>query len=176
MREFDKYKRRGAYHWRDYARKKAYYIHVNRVLEWVRKGSTFDIGAGDGLITHMLGASGIDDNGIAVSLAKENKVPVQLGSVYDLSGFKKYDNVVLLDVIEHLEHPEKALEEIKKVMQKNSILYITTPLVGPKLDKYHVQEWSRKGLIKFVESCGFHCLGMKMYPRSRKMYGRFELC
>jgi len=177
MREFDKYKRKGAYHWKDYAKKTSSYSkHVDRVVKWVRKGSSFDIGAGDGLITHMLGAVGIDDNKIAVSLAKERKVPVELGSVYNLSGFKKFDNVLLLDVIEHLELPGQALLEIKKVMKEDSILYIVTPHSGPELDKYHVKEYRKEELVEFVESYGFHCLEITQYSGCRRMYGRFELC
>lgn len=54
--EFNKYKEHGAYHWRLYESNPIYQSHVLKVAEWVRKGKTLDIGAGDGLITFILGA------------------------------------------------------------------------------------------------------------------------
>lgn len=40
---------------------------------------------------------------------------------------KRYDYVLLLDVIEHLENPMQALQNIKKLLKKNGRLILTTP-------------------------------------------------
>ena len=40
---------------------------------------------------------------------------------------KKFDVVIISDVLEHLENPEKALHEINKVTKKDGIVLITVP-------------------------------------------------
>ena len=47
---------------------------------------------------------------------------------------KLFDCVLFLDVIEHLREPIKAIQEIKKVLMKNGLLFLTTP------SKYSVYE------------------------------------
>lgn len=175
--KFDKYKMKGAYHWRQYENHTGYRSHVQKVLSWIRAGKTFDVGAGDGLITFLLKCSGIDDNELAVQFAKEKGANVSLGSAYNLAGFGKFDNVLLLDVLEHLEHPEKALQEVRKILEEGGQLYITTPPAneGEALDPYHVQEWTLEGLISFVEQNGFKCIDSEIIFRIGKMYTIFTL-
>jgi len=173
---FDKYENKGAYHWKQYNRHSGYRLHVKKVLSWVRKGRTLDVGAGDGLITYLLKATGIDDNEIAVGFAQKRRANVEIGSAYDLSKYTGYDNVLMLDVIEHLEEPEKALEEIKKILG-NGRLYITTPFAKPSgvLGEHHVQEWTKDGLVLFVEQNGFKCIESNTYPRDKQIYAVFTL-
>lgn len=73
---FDKYKERGggAYHWIEYEQKTVYGMHARKVKKWVNNGKTLDVGAGDGLITSLLNCEGIDNNKIAVKLAKNKGV------------------------------------------------------------------------------------------------------
>jgi len=173
---FDKYEKNGAYHWKQYNKLTAYRLHVKKVLAWVREGKTLDVGAGDGLITYLLKATGIDDNELAVSLAVKRKASVELGSAYDLSKYTGYDNILLLDVIEHLEEPEKALEEIKKILG-GGWLYITTPHLNESgvLSDHHVQEWTKDGLILFVEQNGFKCIESEVANNRKQIYSIFTL-
>jgi len=174
---FDKYKMKGAYHWSLYTKHTGYRSHVQKVLSWVRAGTTFDVGAGDGLITFLLKGSGVDDNELAVQLANEKGSDVVLGSAYDLSSFGKFDNVLMLDVLEHLEAPGKALQEAKKILKEDGQLYITTPPASGEgvLDPYHVQEWTLEGLISFVEQNGFKCIASEIIVENKKMYTIFIL-
>jgi len=173
---FDKYEQKGAYHWALYNRHPGYRLHVKRVLSWVRKGRTLDVGAGDGLITYLLKATGIDDNECAVGLAKKRNAKVEVGSAYNLSTYTGYDNILMLDVIEHLEAPEKALEEVKKILG-DGWLYITTPFAKPPgvLNEYHFQEWTKDGLVLFVEQNGFKCIEATTYPKNKQIYAVFTL-
>ena len=174
--KFKWYERHGDYHWRHYAKRTSYRIHADYVRDWVKEKNILDVGAGDGLITHLLGAKGIEAEPEGVRLAQEKGVDVIQGDAYKLPfEDNSFEAVTMIDVIEHLEDPEKALQEARRVAP---ILYINTP---PKQDgvysigRYHVQEWSPDGLWKLVEKEGFRLDGsMVVYPREKRMYAKFK--
>lgn len=173
--EFTKYQTYGAYHWQQYEDGTKYKVHADRVKKWVKEKKVLDIGAGDGLITHLLGAKGIEYDPTGVRLAQEKGVDVIKGDAYNLPfPDKSFEAVTMIDVLEHLDNPEKALKEAKRVAP---ILYVNTP---PKkddetlTDKFHVQEWSPAGLVEVVEKEGYRLDGHVMvYPKEKMMYARF---
>ena len=149
--EFDKYEKKGAYHWDQYNEGTVYTEHVKKMIAWVRPGRTLDVGAGDGCITFFLDADGIENNRLAVTLAKVRKARVKLGSAYDLEG--EYDNVVLSDVLEHLQYPDLALTQIRKVLAEDGRLYVVAPppRIGHKAPRrYHYQEWNASQLCNYM--------------------------
>jgi 2-polyprenyl-3-methyl-5-hydroxy-6-metoxy-1,4-benzoquinol methylase len=91
----------------------------------------------------------------------QSSFPLKLNSV---------DVVVMLDVIEHLDRPSLALEEIKKVLKPKGLLYIATPnlmavarlLKGRKwygfLDKTHVSLFTPFVLKRLLEKHNFEIL------------------
>jgi SAM-dependent methyltransferase len=174
--EFDKYRKKGAYHWDQYEEGTVYTEHVKKMIAWVRPGRTLDVGAGDGCITFFLDADGIDNDQLAVSLAKERNARVELGSAYELKG--EYDNVVLSDVLEHLQYPELALVQIKKVLKKDGRVYVVAPppvpgRKGPR--RYHYQEWNASQLVNFMFANGFICEDIKTISEWKRIYGVFKL-
>lgn len=176
---FSKYDKWGDYHWKLYEREEnsSYKEHVNFIKEWVKGENILDIGAGDGLITHLLNARGVDDNETAVSIAQKKGVDVVLGSAYDLPFQKEFKTVFMGDVIEHLEFPERAILEVKKVLKNKGVLYITTPHLasnGILTDKFHYKEYTTLELKDFIEGFGFKLLEpIKMI--SGKLYAKFSL-
>lgn len=177
--EFNKYKERGAYHWKEYEQKTPYGLHAEKVSKWVRKkGKTLDIGAGDGLITHLINAIGIDNNDVAVKLAKEKKVNVSKCDVYNINFSDNYfDNIYLGDVLEHLEKPDIAIHEIKRVLKSEGYLYIVTPPAKKEglWDKYHYREYTPNQLIVYMEKFNFKILGnIETINKYVRMYGLFK--
>ena len=170
---FNKYKERGAYHWDLYGTDPVYTSHVDKVCKWVKPGLILDIGAGDGLITYMLGVHGIDDNKVAVQLAQERGANVTIGSAYNLSG--KYNAVLMLDVLEHLERPTDALDEARSVLMRGGLLYIVTPPAkkGGVHDKYHYAEYTEFELKKLLRKSGFKCVILETVHQFVRMYGTF---
>lgn len=176
MKEFTKYKEKGAYHWNDYKNGTKYRAHADRVKEWVKEKNVLDIGAGDGLITHLIGGTGVEYEEYAVKLAQEMGANVVQGDAYDLQfGDDSFDAVTMIDVLEHFDRPEAALAEARRVAP---VLYINTP---PKKDdgtltdpRFHVQEWSPAGLVDIVEKSGYKIDGpVTVYPKEKMMYARF---
>lgn len=135
-----------------------------------------DIGAGDGLITHLLGAKGIEYEAEGVRLAQEKGVDVIQGDAYALP-FENdsFDAVTMIDVLEHFDDPQKALQEARRVAP---VLYVNTPPKkddGTLTDKYHVQEWSPAGLVAVVEKEGYLLDGaVVVYPKEKMMYAKFK--
>lgn len=166
--KFDKYEKYGAYHWKEFERDTEYREHVLFVLEWVKEKNVLDVGAGDGLITKNLGAVGIDSSEFGVKLAKERGANVTIGSAYDLPQTTS-EAVYMGDVLEHLEQPEKAILEAKKVAP---VLYIVTPPKSETVSDYHYQEWTPEELKNLVESNGYKLDG-EILIKKHRMYGRF---
>lgn len=176
--EFDKYKERGAYHWKEHKQKTPYGLHAEKVSKWIRNGKTLDIGAGDGLITSLIDGEGIDDNTIAVKLAKEMGANVVMGDAYNLEyNDNTFDNVLMSDVIEHLEKPDIAVKEVKRVLRPNGYYYIVTPpaKMGGLHDKYHYKEYTPKELVEYIESWGFILINnIEIIDKYVRMYGVFK--
>lgn len=175
MFKFTKYDKYGAYHWKQYEQGTKYKAHADRVKEWVKEKKVLDIGAGDGLITGLLGATGIEIEDEGIRLAKEKGIDIIKGDAYNLPfEDNSFEAVTLIDVIEHLEDPIKALKEARRVAP---ILYVNTPPKkddGTLTDSFHIQEFSPVGLVKLVESVGYKLDGaVEVYPKEKLMYAKF---
>lgn len=170
--KFTKYEKYGAYHWRQYEKNTKYRFHADKIARWVNEKRILDVGAGDGLITHLLNADGIDNEPEAVRLAQEKGVPVELGDAYNLPyGDDSFEAVTMCDVLEHFDEPERALAEARRVAP---VLYITTPERGMVNDPFHVQEWTRDELPTFMEKNGWHIDGdIEVRGTLKCMYARF---
>jgi len=88
-------------------------------------------------------------------------------SVYDLTHEDaSFDLVFLLEVMEHLDYPEKALQEIHRVLKPGGVLIVGVPreplwrVLNMARGKYlkdfgnttgHLNHWSSRGLVQFVE-------------------------
>lgn len=164
---FDKYELYGPYHWKEYEADTEYRQHVQKVLSWVEERNVLDVGAGDGLITKLLGAKGLDNSKRGVDLAIEHGADVALGTAYSLNG--QYEAVFMGDVLEHLEFPEQALAEARKVAP---VLYLVTPKKSEYLSGYHYQEWTPSELEEFLTGNGYRLDGVMETHKSR-VYGRF---
>ena len=64
---------------------------------------------------------------------------------YDISKVKSntYDALICTEVIEHVESPEKLIKESLRVLKKNGILIVSTPIkfTEKPQDIEHIQEW-----------------------------------
>lgn len=120
---FDKYRQRGAYHYKAFKIKgDPYRLHVldvaERVLEFLGEPNLqriLDVGCGEGLITRVLinrgyNAVGIDTDPDAVRLAQEKGNPISQTTIEKLTcaqpGEHKPEAILMLDVLEHVEDLE----------------------------------------------------------------------
>ncbi len=179
--EFNKYRDKGDYHWKEFAKKSIYRKHVLKVLDWVKEDIVLDVGAGDGLITYQLGllgkqVIGIENDAYALAIAKEKGVPVEFGDAYAPFFDEPFPAIFMGDVIEHLEFPSQSILALKKLIIPGSKLYVVTPPKKKegKRDKYHYKEYSPKELTEFIEAFGFKTESIEVIPEFCRMYAKFS--
>lgn len=130
-----------------------------------------DIGCGEGFVINSLDfpkITGVDISRNALRIAKEKNPECNFcsGSIYDIS-FKEnsFDLVIATEVLEHLEKPELALQEIKRISKNYCIISVPNEpyfcamnfLRGKNLTRFgndleHVQKWSSEKFVHFVET------------------------
>ena len=122
-----------------------------------------DIGCGEGrFISHdPKKILGIDKNKQSVNVCKRKGFNAQLGNAGQLS-FKNatFDAVHCSHVIEHLfpEEAYKLLYEMNRVLKKNGILCIRTPLINKEFynDFTHVKPYYPKAILHYLKTCEPH--------------------
>lgn len=104
------------------------------------KGRVLDAGCGGGGFAKAIAfyrpdlkVYGVDVSKKAITRArqKDEEVDFKVGDIYKLpfkNGF--FDAVVITDVLEHLERPYEALDEINRVLKNKGILGTFVPLEG----------------------------------------------
>ena len=111
---------------------------VNQVLQNTSKDAkVLDVGCGNGNMSLALGANGCQVLGVDISpkaifyAQKRNPYPNVFFAVKDvntlIANSKKYDAIVCSEVLEHLDRPEKLLQELCKLLTPNGVLVVTVP-------------------------------------------------
>jgi len=184
---FDKYKKRGAgYHWKQISKsitKRNIFVvaRYNIVLNQLRSCKDkriLDIGCGDGALTYLLSQKGgfvigVDSSDEAINFARKKTGKIKSiefikASAYYLP-FKHggFDYVVSSEVIEHLQEPQRMLNEIKRVFNGEGKIIITTPLrfTEKPLDKMHIREFFELDLRGLLSDCfGANVRIIKSHP------------
>jgi SAM-dependent methyltransferase len=136
------------------------------MVEQVRPRTVLDAGCGEGFVVSFLKErdpslqlTGTDLNADAIQYAREHfsdTADFRIGDIYDLPfETDAFDLVICSEVLEHLDKPERALEELKRVSREHVL--ITVPLepyfqwlnnlgrlVGIGDDIGHVNFWKRQ--------------------------------
>ena len=74
-----------------------------------------------------------------------------------------FDTILISEVLEHLERPEKALDTLRRSLKEDGRLLINVPINSPAPD--HIYLWSSiKEINAFVRQCGFEPIQSEYYP------------
>jgi len=120
---------------------------------------------------------GIDINKYSLTIAKKRcpKANVKYGDAIKIPfESNKFDLVILTEVIEHLDDPQTALKEIRRILSPKGILFLTTPnrmgLMGLSNGpiKFFTKGYYYKSILRILGkiTCG---------PEHPKEYFAFEL-
>jgi len=153
------------------------------------KGLTLDAGCGEGAICRELAKRGykmigVDINKSALEYAKDAAKKINTKPIFIYGDIQKmpfpenkFDQVVSLDVLEHVDNHMKAIKEIRKVLKKGGTFiasmptpyYLTKSLFGMNFEKElkaigHVREgYTYKNLKSILEQNGFKVIAHKEY-------------
>jgi ubiquinone/menaquinone biosynthesis C-methylase UbiE len=145
------------------------------------KGKVLDVGCGQGDVSEAvkhyypdLSLTGVDISRGAIYNAKKRVKGVKfvVSDVQNLSfPDSSFDAVICLDVIEHVDRPQKALFEIARVLKKGGLLQIFLPTEGnlftlegllikmgwqgKKLHGGHLHHFSPNYAINMLRNAGF---------------------
>ncbi len=169
---FDKYAKKGAYHWEELAKDKYYRAKVEIISSYLsNEHICLDIGCGDGAYAAFLASQcqyvlGVDADYEAIRLAKSKaaqekttncgfmQAPISKIDLENLGVRDKFDLIYSMDVIEHLPQPEELLQAAIKIVKPTGLVLIGTPLfITPELvSRYHVQEFTLEEIRDLVSS------------------------
>lgn len=141
-----------------------------------KKQRAIELGCGEGYSTVRLRTMLPNVTGLEASEYVDKLVPkarklnpgvkVKKESVYSLTHKDgEFDVVFLLEVLEHLDYPDKALQEISRILKDDGVLILGVPreplwrglnmLRGKYLKDFgntvgHLNHWSTSGLVKYL--------------------------
>lgn len=150
-------------------------------LKELQPGCVLDLGCGDGGLLFESGRSiamhlGVESDPILVGLCHEAGLNVVCCDVEKFHTFDRFDNIVLSDVLEHLECPRYLLERIKYNLTPNGVVLVYTPNVDCVFNHLyswicgrpyawrnpeHKQYFNPTTLRCLVESLGFKVVGVE---------------
>ncbi len=179
---FLKYDERGAYHWNQYATHDPYRRRADAIVSFLvtnlPKGDApiIDVGAGDALFAglvarHDARVVAVDPEPRAVECAQRAvaeaglaaRVSCVAGHAESLPfGDGSFRGAMLLDVVEHLRNPVRALREIRRMLLPGGMLLTVTPSwrYGHRNDPiYHLDEYREEELVRQLKACGFAIAG-----------------
>ncbi len=145
---------------------------INTLISKTDSKTLLDIGSGEGFVLEAilknndLQATALDSNENALIELKKRIPNVQIKNGYiEHLPYKdnRFDLVVCCEVLEHLQEPELALKELKRVGKKfvlsvpNEPWFSSMNLIrGRHIGNFgchpeHIQKWSAKNFVNFVK-------------------------
>jgi len=94
---------------------------------------------------------------------KEKKINYTTQNIFDFESSNKFDFITIGEVLEHVTKPQEILKKIKKLMNKNGSVYLSTCVDCPSID--HVYHFKSIGDIeKMIKKSGFKILDRRILP------------
>jgi SAM-dependent methyltransferase len=151
----------------------SFYARIEQLVTAAAPASVLDAGCGEGETLMRLAGTlpervaGIDISEDAVAIATERLPALDLrqGDVYELPfGDGEFELVLCLEVLEHLDHPERALDELARVAAREVVISVPhepwfrlgSLMRGKYLSGFgnhpeHVNHWNGPKLTRLLE-------------------------
>jgi SAM-dependent methyltransferase len=121
---------------------------IKIIRKYKPKGCLFDAGCGEGYFLEYAekyyNAHGMDVSkyGIRKARYRLSKSIVLVGSIEHI-GYEResFDMITCFDVLEHLERPEEAIKECRRVLKKRGIFVVRVPNISSIGCRYKKDKW-----------------------------------
>jgi len=157
-------------------------VYISSLTSKIKFKNLLDVGCGDGILCKIYKNKGVNKvvgidlskNRIKTAILNCAECEFAIGSIYNLP-FKdnSFDLVAAVEVIEHLEKPEKALNELKRVSKKYVIFQvpyneiISEEICPHCLKKFyprgHLQSFNEKVIKTLCDKCGLNILDIDRF-------------
>lgn len=163
---------------------------LNAISAYTTGREILEVGIGEGEFIAAALEMGYRVDGIEIGVTVAQRVAdildinIICGNFLEFETNKRYSIIFMGDVLEHLSDPIFALRKAHDLLEKEGILWLSTPnyqsgfsrcmkYTDPMwLEPTHVTYFSGEGLVKAVEACGFDILN---YSISARYNGSMEL-
>lgn len=146
-----------------------------QMVKSIRPQTVLDVGCGEGFMLQalierevMADFTGIDQSPLAIAEAKDRlgaKATLHVQDALALaSSGKKYDCVMMMEVLEHIEQPERMLPILEQLTRRHVLFSVPWEpffrglnffrgkhIAALGNDPEHINQWSRAGFLRFVE-------------------------
>ncbi len=164
--------------WLNHARVSQYYLE-NYLTELTGSYRHLEIGPGHGLNLYFaardprcsdLTAWDVSDASLAATrhclekLGISRKIDLVKRSVLDpIPDSGNFDSIVISEVLEHLEAPQQALENLRSILTTKGKLFVNVPVNSPAPD--HIYLWREpEEVVELIEQTGFTVLDRRYLP------------
>ena len=172
---------------------------ITDILKPKKGERVLDFGCNTGELCYILNkyfgvqTLGVDINGTAISIAKKKFPHLEFKKITPSSLNrlkKKFDAIVMMQVIEHLKTPDEQLKTLRELLTPKGRIIVSTPnkwayfdkvksrVLGKRFayDPTHFHEFSPKTLRELFEGSGFevkrvYTRGTAIIPFTRKIFG-----
>ncbi len=156
---------------------------LEKIAKYKKRGKLLEIGSGAGFFldeARKLGweVRGVDLSEKAVSHCLKNlAIPIFKGTVVEAGlDERTFDVIVINDVIAQMKDPKSTLQEARRVLKNDGILYLSTPDIESFWSRFLESQWwgihnrhyfyfSKKTLQSFFSVIGFKPQHYFSYPR-----------
>ena len=152
-------------HWWWRAREEAIVDLLRRRVKTLSKLEILDVGCGDALFFDRLSSfgnvEGIEPDSRLIDPANPHR-----SRIYTLQfdrkfrPGKRYDLILMLDVLEHLDNPEEALDSVRGLLGNNGVFLLTVPAfqilwTNHDIINHHRIRYRKKTLFPLLRKAGF---------------------
>ena len=146
------------------------YFHLrpiaNSLNKTIKPRTALDIGCAKGYLVYLLNSIGINSYGVDVSNYAVSQARAEIKEklyVLDIEEDTfpfpeaRFDLIILLEVLEHLNNFDHLLNEITRLLSKDGYVVISTPPPhgrGAKNDKTHINLHPKKFWVELFNRCG----------------------
>jgi 2-polyprenyl-3-methyl-5-hydroxy-6-metoxy-1,4-benzoquinol methylase len=131
-----------------------------------------DVGCGGGLFFERLKEvgepHGVESDASMRTGRQEVDQRIHWGTLDDYEAGRRYKVILFLDVLEHVEKPEKLLESALRLLTDDGLVVVTVPAFGALWTKHddvneHFQRYTKGTLVPVTEAAGLEVRSLRYF-------------